>query len=896
MVPIKVFPTMRKCFLLGFVLLVTMQQALGQLLNDDSKPKKKYILPISGSYQVLGKPTKPNEEDIDVTEINGIVYLGDRYITCGDGPIQTLRGYTSLPNSATNTEPDITYNLPDGVYIKEARELSADDNYVYLIDFGDSDDTRAFVTSRNSEGEFIKRGKGRLAHARKVVRFPKSEFTASNAANQTLTGAKIFYTDENYTGVPRDKYEHADSYEAAFIKNNQMFLLNRWAPSLGKGFTDAGTYVQTLNLSNTFTTDPDPDPIDDVQVTLQIGLVSAIYRGDFGLIVSGAAISPDEKTIVMVGNSTVTKVGSVFGNLITIWRNPTYLYRNDYGNHYFEGGRKEEFTHITFRSLRSHAPFKAVTFIDNNTIVVGTDDQDGYYDKGSELIKIDLEPYLNTENPHSLTISSIENLIATDLTDGADQIVGSFTTDILLAGPNPGVETVSDEIEPAIFSGTDDKLILLEGLTDQNELKKRYIFYAYTDENDERRVLTNPHRKSPADRENLLLCDLSRARDNYPFPIHEDRITVDDLVNTNYDGSIMMLGRNEKDPFYDLLVNSDSEMYSSASSDLGTSINPAISLSGSWVSSGNRYEITQQTSGRYASNARDTLFVNFPATDLGYVLAWDEYFSTENDYDFCSLTFCDNEYGCQTMVSTSGLSSETGATRQRYQIVRSSGEPIELAFIFESNQSIEIKDGGWDIGNIVAYPILDSKYFYVPEIEVTQDTTIVNQTAAVGDHVIDVTGFVKLIDYTHPGGYYTNVDYAGCDKVEVLPSSSLKKHTHLTTCGTGSNPITLQVRTDGFAMDWPEAGQRVPGSELLIYPNPVSNGVAISYELKAPQEVRISLYSIQGQLLETLNKVYVDQTGKHTYNIDDLNISPGIYLIKIDLGSEGSFLSKIVKK
>ena len=198
----------------------------------------------------------------------------------------------------------------------------------------------------------------------------------------------------------------------------------------------------------------------------------------------------------------------------------------------------------------------------------------------------------------------------------------------------------------------------------------------------------------------------------------------------------------------------------------------------------------------------------------------------------------------------------------------------DVEVTFKSNQSIAIKrDHRGTLGT------LRRKRCWIPlYLDLSQQrllsTTITNYTASIDDHVIDVTGFVKLIDYTHPGGYYTNVDYNGCNKVEVLPSSSLKKHTHLTTCGTGSNPITLQARTDGFAMDWPEAGQRVPGSELLIYPNPVSNGVAI---VVAQDTTRFafSLYSIQGQLLETLNKEYVDQTRKHTYNIDDLNISPG---------------------
>ena len=272
----------------------------------------------------------------------------------------------------------------------------------------------------------------------------------------------------------------------------------------------------------------------------------------------------------------------------------------------------------------------------------------------------------------------------------------------------------------------------------------------------------------------------------------------------------------------------------------------------------------------------------------------DETFSTENNYDVCNVYVSDNSYA--PLSQYSGKHDSIVANRQRHQVIYSGGDAKDVKFTFKSNQSIAIKDGGWNVGNFTAQKVLDSIVFGFEPTEVAIDTTITNYTASVDDHVIDVTGFVKLIDYTHPGGYYTNVDYNGCNKVEVLPSSSLKKHTHLTTCGTGSNPITLQARTDGFAMDWPEAGQRVPGSELLIYPNPVSNGVAISYELKTPQEVRISLYSIQGQLLETLNKEYVDQTGKHTYNIDDLNISPGIYLIKIDLGSEGSFLSKIIKK
>lgn len=77
-------------------------------------------------------------------------------------------------------------------------------------------------------------------------------------------------------------------------------------------------------------------------------------------------------------------------------------------------------------------------------------------------------------------------------------------------------------------------------------------------------------------------------------------------------------------------------------------------------------------------------------------------------------------------------------------------------------------------------------------------------------------------------------------------------------------------------------------AKVSYYPNPFSDQIHFDIPLSEPQKVRIELYDITGKKVTTL----VDQSfpsGKNSFvwnsNTTELNLSPGLYLISIEMGN-----------
>ncbi|MDP8226734.1 MAG: T9SS type A sorting domain-containing protein, partial [Candidatus Celaenobacter polaris] len=65
------------------------------------------------------------------------------------------------------------------------------------------------------------------------------------------------------------------------------------------------------------------------------------------------------------------------------------------------------------------------------------------------------------------------------------------------------------------------------------------------------------------------------------------------------------------------------------------------------------------------------------------------------------------------------------------------------------------------------------------------------------------------------------------------------------------------------------------------FPNPVTSNTNISFNLKANSDVKISVYNIKGQLVETL----VDNEmveGPHTLTWNSKSLSNGIYFLRLE--------------
>ena len=80
-------------------------------------------------------------------------------------------------------------------------------------------------------------------------------------------------------------------------------------------------------------------------------------------------------------------------------------------------------------------------------------------------------------------------------------------------------------------------------------------------------------------------------------------------------------------------------------------------------------------------------------------------------------------------------------------------------------------------------------------------------------------------------------------------------------------------------------GQSVFGGYVLAQntPNPVRSATSIEFELPQSEQVTVSAYSIEGQLVDTLINERV-AAGRHTINWDMHTLAPGTYIYRIHAG------------
>jgi hypothetical protein len=80
---------------------------------------------------------------------------------------------------------------------------------------------------------------------------------------------------------------------------------------------------------------------------------------------------------------------------------------------------------------------------------------------------------------------------------------------------------------------------------------------------------------------------------------------------------------------------------------------------------------------------------------------------------------------------------------------------------------------------------------------------------------------------------------------------------------------------------------------LLVYPNPMSTEATISYNLAGEQSVNIGLYDLTGRELKELangNQL----AGQHTMNLNNEDLSDGIYFIKMNAGNSNTVTKKLI--
>lgn len=97
---------------------------------------------------------------------------------------------------------------------------------------------------------------------------------------------------------------------------------------------------------------------------------------------------------------------------------------------------------------------------------------------------------------------------------------------------------------------------------------------------------------------------------------------------------------------------------------------------------------------------------------------------------------------------------------------------------------------------------------------------------------------------------------------------------------------------DNFVIETALGTNQSSLNDLVIYPNPTSNIINISFNSIVNDDVQISLYDVQGRLIKT---VKAESTiGSFDYPLDLLTVPTGFYLLKISQGNL-NYNTKIIK-
>jgi len=85
---------------------------------------------------------------------------------------------------------------------------------------------------------------------------------------------------------------------------------------------------------------------------------------------------------------------------------------------------------------------------------------------------------------------------------------------------------------------------------------------------------------------------------------------------------------------------------------------------------------------------------------------------------------------------------------------------------------------------------------------------------------------------------------------------------------------------------------KITNSDILIYPNPVSDGATISFSLNQEAEVSVSIYNNIGQEVSVMNLGTLNR-GTHMQNLKLSNYSGGIYTVCLRINEQITFSNLI---
>ncbi len=109
-----------------------------------------------------------------------------------------------------------------------------------------------------------------------------------------------------------------------------------------------------------------------------------------------------------------------------------------------------------------------------------------------------------------------------------------------------------------------------------------------------------------------------------------------------------------------------------------------------------------------------------------------------------------------------------------------------------------------------------------------------------------------------------------------------------------SKPLVGAKGAWNFVVQGPSSLARATAGSLSnafvlnsVYPNPFNSEAVCRFTLKRAMSVHITLYSIEGQKVQTVSNTYF-AAGSHTVRISNKNLSSGIYVLQVRAGNKAS--------
>jgi len=205
----------------------------------------------------------------------------------------------------------------------------------------------------------------------------------------------------------------------------------------------------------------------------------------------------------------------------------------------------------------------------------------------------------------------------------------------------------------------------------------------------------------------------------------------------------------------------------------------------------------------------------------------------------------------------------------------------------ESDTNFTIGQKKWNnIPDIKARYLQSSNAFLsLTEINVTNPITGINVNVSnrATFHYVSPTHFI--VDC--PG--YTVTIQVPISVSNNNPYSQLTQNKHwYTTASLAFNNISADCNPGGFKKN---LSNNVNSFE--IYPNPSNSNARIVIDLKEEGNVNVNIFNTIGQLVKTTNPK--GQPGENKMNVDLNDLSPGIYMVKVNVGNATSTKKLIVE-